>query len=208
VTATELVKKPILSSSLRRRFAAVALAAIAVFGRAAYGEAAPTLAEHLERVCPCAGPALGGSWPSQRPYHACVRRELRSLVRVGATTAALARRAHRAALGSECGVRTAVPWNVQVCGAGAVLACETAQTAHVDDCVECDAALAGELVECARYAGPAGEDLACGENLPAVRGSGRAVERRTAIDCGSCLEKLGTPKPAGVTCLRASCGLL
>jgi hypothetical protein len=167
------------------------------------------LAQRLETACPCAGPARGGSWGSPNPYQACVRRELRAAVQQGAITEAKARRARRAAVRSSCGLRSSRPANVEVCGPGVTLSCETVRTAHVDDCAECDAALAGELVECARYADSAGaETVECGERLPAVRGASRVVERRTGVDCGSCTTKLGTERPEGVTCLRAACGAL
>jgi hypothetical protein len=167
------------------------------------------LAQRLETACPCAGPARGGAWASPDAYRSCVRRELRAAVNRAEIPEAKARCARRAAVQSSCGVRSATPGNVEVCGPGVTLACETVLTAHVDDCTECDAALAGELVECARYADGAGaEAIECGARLPAVRGAARVVERRTGVDCGSCTAKLGTERPEGVTCLRAACGAL
>lgn len=81
--------------------------------------------------------------------------------------------------------------------------------ARVDDCAECEAAFAGALVECARYRdGTGAESTACGPGLPARRGRARVVDRRTGLDCGSCLAKLGAAPALGVSCLRAACGPL
>lgn len=192
-------------------FAAVAAFAVAgpPAGDAAAAGGAVRLATSLEASCPCAGPAAGGIWSNPKDYRDCARRHLRGLAQSGQAARRAVRKAYRRALASSCGETLPLEHNVEVCGEGIVLPCETVATAHVDECTECEAAFSGELIECALYRNGAGaQATACGDDLPASRGEGRVVERRTGLDCGSCLAKLGSEPAPGVTCLRASCGPL
>lgn len=173
------------------------------------------VAAALERACPCAGPAWGGSWASARRYRACVRRELRSLVREDGLSALQAARAFRRARRSSCGrppeLADPLPGEAEVrlCTSGGALACTPLGRVHADSCEECDAALDGRLVGCARYRELDGaESSICGGPLPRRRGTARRIDRRSAPDCARCLAELGTERPEGVECSRWSCGPL
>ena len=165
----------------------------------------------VEQACPCSGPAIGGAWRSHRDYASCVSRAVRALARAHDV-----RLRHLLPLLKEtaintCGVRRPGPANVNVCTESNVqLACETVRTAHADACDECQAAIEGRLVTCARLAGGhGGEATTCrGPDSAAPTLGGRVLEVRTGLDCASCEAKLGTPKPAGVSCLQALCGQL
>jgi hypothetical protein len=79
------------------------------------------------------------------------------------------------------------------------------RTARVDDCAECSAALAGDLVHCARIETASGQSDVCG-SAPGTRPvPGRILEQRSGVDCASCTAKLGTPPAEGMDCVRASC---
>ncbi len=170
----------------------------------------------LERACPCAGPAWGGSWASARRYRACARRELRGMVRRGELGAMAALRAFRRARRSSCGRAPeqsgVLPGQgeVRLCRPpGIHLACTPVGRAHADACEECSAALDHRLVGCALYREPGGaESSLCGGALPRRLGAARRVDRRAALDCESCLGKLGTDRPEGMECTRWSCGPL
>jgi hypothetical protein len=157
-------------------------------------------------ACPCTGPAAGGSWRSHGQYVACLTRAAHR----EAQSSELARDAVRAIIRdgvrSTCGVQSRVEGNVRVCAPNPSLPCPTVRTAHVDDCSECSAALAGELVHCARVAGRDGvQGDVCGTALRIGALGRRVLEHRTGIDCQSCKAKLGTPRSEGTDCVAALC---
>jgi hypothetical protein len=118
--------------------------------------------------------------------------EVRTIVRDGAR--------------SSCGVSTRQEPNVRICATNPSLPCPTVRTAHVDDCSECSAALAGELVHCARVANGAGvQGDMCGTATRIGALGQRVIEHRTGVDCDSCKAKLGTPQEEGTDCVAALC---
>jgi len=184
--------------------AAVAYASVIRPGNLARRITLPDVAP-APQTCPCEGPAIGGSWPSHGAYVSCVaqltRNRLKSRQISGHDAILVLRQAAR----SACGVRGHAPANTSVCGAQISLDCATVRTAHADDCTECDAALTGELVVCARSRDAAGdESTSCGLPPRPAPGS-KIVDLRSGVDCASCEAKLGTSATEGVTCLEASC---
>jgi hypothetical protein len=171
------------------------------------GIARITLAsDAVAQACPCSGPVSGGSWRSHGQYLSCVGREARRAARMSALSPRETRAIVRDGARTTCGKTTRIPGNVRVCEHNPSLPCPTVQSARVDDCAECDAALAGKLVSCARVAGASGAEAAfCG--TPArIRAFGKkVVERRTGVDCASCTAKLGTPAGSGFDCVVAAC---
>jgi hypothetical protein len=158
------------------------------------------------QACPCSGPAIGGVWRSHGQYVSCVTRSARSAARSSETSPGAARRAIRDGARASCGKGVRGEGDVRVCGTNPVLPCPTVRTARVDDCTECAAALAGELVRCARVATPAGERDVCGERSLRGASNPAVLEIRTGVDCASCKAKLGTPQAPGLDCLVAACG--
>lgn len=157
-------------------------------------------------ACPCAGPAAGGSWRSHGQYLACVTRAARREAHVSSLRRDEVRAIVRDGGRSTCGARSREEANVQVCAPNPSLPCPIVRTAHVDDCSECSAALAGELVHCARVASASGmQGDVCGTATRIGALGKRAVERRTAVDCNSCKAKLGTPLGEGTDCVAALC---
>jgi hypothetical protein len=178
-------------------------------GRAsAAGDSPEMAAAAIARACPCAGPLLGGSWRSHSEYVACAYGEVRDLARRCELRLRDAAPALRAASTGACGRRGDGTPNTGLCTApGLVVACDVVHSAHAESCEECDAALSGDLVRCARAVdGKGTEHRDCASpasgRLPR---RGRTVEVRSAVDCASCVAKLGSERPAGVACLAADC---
>jgi hypothetical protein len=162
----------------------------------------------IAAACPCAGPLLGGSWRNHAEYVGCVYREARALARALSLRWRDAAPVLRAAASSSCGARRAGEPNVELCtDPGLVLACDVLRSAHAETCDECEAALAGDLVQCARAIDARGtehRDCASPASGRFPR-RGRIVETRSGVDCASCIAKLGSERPGGVACLVADC---
>jgi hypothetical protein len=192
-----------------------ALIALAVLGTiepaTARAEATPAevAAAAIADACPCAGPLLGGSWRNHSEYVSCAYGVARDLARRGEVRQREGAPAVKAALANACG-RTVrgTPPNAELCtDPGLVVSCDVLRSAHADSCEECDAALAGDLVRCARAVDTRGsEHRDCASPTTGrFPRRGRVVEVRFAADCGSCLDKLGTEQSEGVACLAVDC---
>jgi hypothetical protein len=195
-------------SSLLRAASLVALL-IAVAPAAASAQAAAAAAsvgDAVASACPCTGPVAGGSWRSHGQYLSCLTRAARNAGRNNGLTNGEVRTLVRDGARSSCGVSTRQEPNVRVCTTNPSLPCVTVRTAHVDDCSECSAALAGELVHCGRVANAAGvQGDVCG-NATRIGALGRRViEHRTGVDCDSCKAKLDAPQVEGTDCVAAFC---
>lgn len=183
-----------------------AAAAGPAIGHANAGATLAATSDQVARDCPCAGPVTGGSWRSHGQYLSCVTRSTRRDARAALLTAGESRAIVRELARTTCGKGSSAPGNVRVCAPNPVLPCPTVRSAHVDDCSECDAALAGELVHCARIANAAGvQGDTCGTATRINALGKRAIEHRTGVDCASCKAKLGTPAGDGTDCLLAAC---
>lgn len=183
------------------------LAAVAPAAASAHAaDAAASASEAVESTCPCTGPVSGGSWRSHGQYLSCVARAARGAARTYDLANPQVRAIVREGARSSCGVRSREEGNVNVCAPNPSLPCPIVRTARVDDCAECSAALAGELVHCARVANAAGvQGDVCGTAARIGSLGKRAVEHRTGIDCQSCKAKLGTPQGEGTDCVAAQC---
>ena len=182
----------------------IAVAPAAASAHAA--DAAASATDAIASACPCTGPAIGGSWRSHGQYVSCVTRAARRAARIVPLSGAEVRTIIRDGAHSSCGVSSREEPNVRVCATNPSLPCPTVRTAHVDDCAECSAALAGELVHCARVANDAGEQGdVCGTATRIGAFGKRAVDHRTGVDCASCKAKLGTPRVEGTDCVAALC---
>jgi hypothetical protein len=160
----------------------------------------------IERACPCAGPASGGAWRSHRDYAACASRAIRALAHDRQSGLRPLLPLLKETATSTCGVRHPGPSNVHLClESNAQIACQTVRTAHADECGECSAAVADQLVTCALVA-DAHDNKWTTCRGPGSAGSGHVVDVRTGLDCASCEAKLGTSSPTGVTCVEALCG--
>jgi hypothetical protein len=171
------------------------------------GIARATLAsDAVAQACPCSGPVAGGSWRSHSEYLSCVSRAARSAAQANGASVREMRAIVRDRARATCGKTTKATGNVRVCAQNPSLPCPTVQSARVDDCAECDAALAGKLVHCARVAGAGGATTdSCG-TPSRLRALGKnVVERRTGVDCASCMAKLGKPAGSGFDCVVAAC---
>lgn len=182
----------------------IAVAPAAASAHAA--DAAASATDAVASACPCTGPAIGGSWRGHGQYVSCVTRAARRAAQTVPLTGAEIRSIIRDGARSTCGVSSRQEPNVRICASNPSLPCPTVRTAHVDDCSECSAALAGELVHCARVANDAGAqgDL-CGTATRIGALGKRVVEHRTGVDCDSCKAKLGTPQGDGTDCVAALC---
>ena len=190
------------AASLLALVATVALAAASA--RAA--DAAAGANDAVESACPCTGPTAGGSWRSHGQYLSCITRAARREARASGLGGAQVRAIVRDGARSSCGVRAREEGNVRVCAPNPSLPCPVVRTARVDDCSECTAALAGELVHCARLANGSGvQGDVCGTAARIGSFGKRAVEHRTGVDCQSCKAKLGTPQGEGTDCVAALC---
>ena len=203
------------STRLRRGMRALVLAGLALAvlssaGASAAADGAPGLAasdDSIDAACPCSGPAAGGAWRNHGQYLACVTRAARRQARTTHAVTGTARRMVRDRMPSSCGTTQPLEGNVRVCANNPVLACTTVRTARVDDCAECSAALAGELVRCARVETAGSQrDVCAGTTARPSPIAGRILEQRTGIDCASCTAKLGTTAPEGMDCVLAACG--
>lgn len=193
--------------SLRAASLLALLIAVAPAAASAHAaDAAASASDTIASACPCTGPAAGGSWRSHGQYVSCVTRAARRQAQIVPLGNTEVRTIIRDGARSTCGVSSRVEPNVQVCATNPSLPCPTVRTAHVDDCAECSAALAGELVHCARVASDAGEQGdVCGTATRIGALGKRVVEHRTGVDCDSCKAKLGTPQGEGTDCVAALC---
>ncbi|HEY8515854.1 MAG TPA: hypothetical protein VIS07_10115 [Candidatus Binatia bacterium] len=181
---------------------------LALVGTAlALAVASPSAAvDLLATSCPCSGPAVGGRWRDNDHYLACVAHAARAGKRRTDVRVTSTAREPSDAQSSSCGRTRPIEGNVRVCGPNPVLPCPTVRTARVDSCEECDVALAGRLVRCARVARMNGGTAdVCGTTATGRIIAGRAIDVRTGVDCASCKAKLGTPRPAGLDCVVAAC---
>lgn len=182
----------------------VAVAPAAASAHAA--DAAASASDTLASACPCAGPITGGSWRSHGQYVSCLTRAARAAARTASLASAEVRTIVRDGTRSSCGITSREEANVRVCAPSPSLACPIVRTAHVDDCTECAAALAGELVHCARVAGGGGvQGDVCGTATRIGALGKRVLEHRTGVDCQSCKAKLGTAQGEGTSCVAALC---
>lgn len=190
------------AASLLALLIAVAPAAASAHAADAVASASATVAS----ACPCTGPAAGGSWRSHGQYVSCLTRAAHRAAQVVPLTSAEVRTITRDGARSGCGVGSREEPNVRVCATNPSLPCPVVRTAHVDDCAECSAALAGELVHCARVANGGGvQGDVCGTATRIGALGKRAIEHRTGVDCDSCKAKLGTPQGEGTDCVAAMC---
>jgi len=190
----------------------VTLLALAVGASAASGAEllAPSSApggDAVASACPCSGPAFGGVWRNHGQYLSCVTRAARGAAKTAGLAKSDARQIVRDGARSSCGKPSRDPGNVRVCAQNPVLACPIVRTARVDDCTECEAALEGRLVRCARVAARSGATSDVCADAGRIRTlGGKILEQRTGVDCASCKAKLGTAAPEGLDCVAASCG--
>lgn len=190
------------AASLLALLVAVAPAAASAHAADAAAGASDTLAS----ACPCAGPSTGGPWRSHGQYVSCLTRAARTAARTAALSNSEVRTIIRDGARSTCGIASREEGNVRICAPNPSLACPIVRTAHVDDCSECAAALAGELVHCARVVGSGGvEGDVCGTATRIGALGKRVLEHRTGVDCQSCKAKLGTPQGEGTSCAAALC---
>jgi hypothetical protein len=165
----------------------------------------------VEHACPCAGPATGGAWRSHRDYAACASRAVRALAHDRQAGLRQLLPLLRETATSACGVRYPGPSNVHIClESSAQIACQTVRTAHADECGECSAAVADQLVTCALVADSHDNQWTTCRGPGSVGSTpgSHVVDLRTGLDCASCEAKLGTPASTGVTCVDALCGQL
>ena len=182
----------------------IAVASTAASALAA--DAAASASDTVASACPCTGPAAGGSWRGHGQYVACLTRAAHRAAQTSPLTRDEVRAIVRDGARSTCGVKSREEGNVRVCATNPSLPCPTVRTAHVDDCSECSAALAGELVHCARIANGSGvQGDVCGTATRIGAFGKRVVEHRTGVDCQSCKAKLGTPQGDGTDCVAALC---